>query len=144
MDIWKKGCSERQVVWEVGWFRAEVHPQPLPETIHLPPPPRRLGLSAEARPHLVEHILKIQLQVAEQAGWQRQAGQGVGQAGGQVSTEGTAAQMLQRSGLPRQGEEGGVEVVVLLGTERGAQRQPWTSGTCFCWRGASGGQWGST
>lgn len=40
-----------------------------------------LGLSTEPRTHLVEHVLKVQLQVAEQAGRQGKAGQGVGQAG---------------------------------------------------------------
>lgn len=89
-----------------------------------------LGLPTEPRTHLVEHVLKFQLQVAEQAGWQGKAGQGMGQAGLQVSSERTAAQVLQRSGLLHQGEEGGVETVVLLGTEQGPQqRQPWTSGT---------------
>lgn len=88
------------------------------------PSPQRLGRSTEPQAHLVEHILKIQLQVAEQAGRQGQAGQGLGQAGRQVGTERTAAQMLQGSGLPHQGEEGGVETMVLLGAERGAQREP--------------------
>ena len=85
--------------------------------ISAPSGPQRLGRSAEPWAHLVEHILEIQLQVAEQAGRQGQARQGVGQAGRQVGTERTAAQMLQRSGLPHQGEEGGVETTVLLGAE---------------------------
>lgn len=55
----------------------------------------------------------------------------MGQAGRQMGTEHTAAEMLQRSGLPHQGEEGGVETMVLLGAERGAQGEPWAGGTCF-------------
>lgn len=98
----------------------------LPPTLLLPmspaPPPTLTPIPTEPRTHLIEHVLEVQLQVAEQAGRQGKPGQGVGQAALQVSAEHTAAQMLQRPGLPRQGEEGGVETLMLLGTERGAQR----------------------
>lgn len=96
----------------------------LPPTLLLPPtrPSKWPGLPRDPRTHLVEYVLKIQLQVSEQAGWQGKAGEGVGQAGCQVGTEGTAAQVLQGSGLSHQGEKGRVETVVLLGTEGGAQR----------------------
>lgn len=82
------------MVQEAGWL---VLAKALPPTLLLPPThlSKWLGLPIEPRTHLVEHVLKIQLQVAEQAGWQGKAGQGVGQAGCQVSTECTAAQMLQ-------------------------------------------------
>lgn len=104
-----------------GW---PVLAKALPPTLLLPPtrPSKRLGLPRDPRTHLVEYVLKIQLHVAEQAGWQGKAGEGVGQAGCQVGTEGTAAQVLQGSGLSHQGEKGRVETVVLLGTEGGAQR----------------------
>lgn len=107
-----------------GWL---VLARTLPPTLLLPPTlsPKKdllLRLATEPSTHLVEHVLKVQLQVAEQAGRQGKAGQGVGQAGLQVSSEHTAAQVLQRSGLPHQGEEGGVETVVLLGIEWRAQR----------------------
>lgn len=106
-----------------GWL---VLARTLPPTLLLPPTlsPKKdllLRLATEPSTHLVEHVLKVQLQVAEQAGQQGKAGQGVGQAGLQVSSEHTAAQVLQRSGLPHQGEEGGVETVVLLGIEWRAQ-----------------------
>lgn len=99
-----------------GWL---VLAKALPQIFLLSPthPSKRLGLPTEPGTYLVEHVLKIQLQVAEQAGWQGQAGQGMGQAGCQVSTERTAAEMLQGSGLSHQGEKGGIETVVLLGTE---------------------------
>lgn len=114
------------MVWEASWFwwgpapnsSLAYVPCPSPH----PHPYSQLGLSTEPRTHLIEHVLEVQLQVAEQAGRQGKPGQGVGQAALQVSAEHTAAQMLQRPGLPRQGEEGGVETLMLLGTERGAQR----------------------
>lgn len=52
-----------------GWL---VLAKALPPTLPLPPthPSKWLQLPTEAGTHLVEHVLKIQLQVAEQAGWQ--------------------------------------------------------------------------
>lgn len=102
----------------------------LPPTLLLPTPLQQTnkqtntlwGLPTEPRTNLVEHILKIQLQIAEQTRRQGKAGQGMGQAGLQVSAENTAAQMLQRSGLPYQGKEGRVELAVLLGIEQEAQQ----------------------
>lgn len=113
------------MVWEASWFWWGPAPNSSLAYVPCPPHPHpysQLGLSTEPRTHLIEHVLEVQLQVAEQAGRQGKPGQGVGQAALQVSAEHTAAQMLQRPGLPRQGEEGGVETLMLLGTERGAQR----------------------
>lgn len=109
------------MVWEASWFW--WGPAPNSSLAYVPcPPPTLTPIPTEPRTHLIEHVLEVQLQVAEQAGRQGKPGQGVGQAALQVSAEHTAAQMLQRPGLPRQGEEGGVETLMLLGTERGAQR----------------------
>lgn len=85
------------------------------------PCPQAGKLSPEARAHLVKHIFKLQLQVAEQAGWQGKLWQRAGQTALQVTAEGTTAKMLQGPGLPHQGKEGRVESMVLLETGGGIQ-----------------------
>lgn len=96
VDIWKERGGFREVRWS-GEFCLGPCPHIYLASDPFPPPlaPQQLGRSTEPRAHLVEHILEIQLQIAEQAGRQGQAGQGVGQAGRQVGTERTAAEMLQ-------------------------------------------------
>lgn len=87
-----------------------------PSCLLLVPCPRAQWLPPETRAHLVEQILKVQLQVAEHARRQGKAWQCVGQAALQVTAERTAAEVLQRPGLPHQGKEGRVESMVLLET----------------------------
>lgn len=121
MDIWK----ERFVFRGFWWFGDRpVLAKAFPNAslaFHPSLDPKQLLLLTDPRAHLVEHALKIQLQVAEQARWQGEAEQRVGQAALQVGAERTAAQMLQRPGLPHQGEKGGVETLMFLGAEQGAQ-----------------------
>lgn len=83
------------------------------------PVPKHGSCPPEARAHLVKHILKLQLQVAEQAGRQGKLWQRAGQTALQVTAERTTAKMLQGPGLPHQGKEGGVEPMVLLETGGG-------------------------
>lgn len=88
--------------------------------VRLCPYPRcLLPIPRAQHSHLVQHVFKLELQVAKQAVRQGQAGQGQGQAARQVCAHRTTAQMLQGSRLPHQGEERGVEVLVFLGAEGG-------------------------
>lgn len=104
LDIWKERCAFREAQWSRS-LAPLARPCPLLFCFFPLTPHKWLGLSTEPKTYLVEHILEIQLQVADQEGWQGKAGQGLGQAGCQVSAERTAGQMLQRPGLPHQGEE---------------------------------------